>query len=65
MDIAALSMVMSQTQVKQQANLSVMKMTMDTGNIQAVEMLEMLQDSTQALEQAIDPNLGRMIDIRL
>lgn len=60
MDIAALATVMSQVQVKQQANLSVMKMTMDTGNTQAVDMLKMLDASTEA----VHPNLGKTIDIK-
>ncbi|MHA6251723.1 YjfB family protein [Oceanobacillus sp. CAU 1775] len=65
MDIAALSTIMSQVQVKQQANLSVMKMTMDTGNNQAVDMLQMLNASAPQADQAVDPNLGRTIDIKL
>ena len=62
MDIAALSTMLSQMQVQQQASLSVTKMAMDTGKTQATDMLQMmLQDSNQA----VDPNLGRMIDIKL
>ena len=65
MDIAALSTAMSQMQVKQQASLSVMKMTMDAGTSQATDMIQMMQGNNQMLEQAVDPNLGRMIDIKL
>lgn len=60
MDIAALSTVLSQVQVKQQASLSVMKKVMDTGNNQAIDMLQMMEASTEA----VDPNLGRTIDMK-
>lgn len=64
MDIAALSIVMNQMQVKQQAQLSVMKMTMDTGKSQANDMINMMLEGNQTQNQAVDPNLGRMIDIK-
>ena len=62
MDIAALSTAMSQMQVQQQASLSVMRMTMDAGTSQATDMIQMMQGGNQ---QAVDPSLGRMIDIKL
>lgn len=61
MDIAALSTALSQIQVQQQASLSVTKMAMDSGKTQASEMLQMMEASSQA----VDPNLGRMVDIKL
>ncbi|MBN6205023.1 YjfB family protein [Ralstonia pickettii] len=61
MDIAALSTALSQMQVQQQASLSVMKMTMDTGATQANDLLQMMQASTDA----VDPNVGKTIDIKL
>lgn len=61
MDIAALSTALSQMQVQQQASLSVMKMTMDAGATQANDLLQMMQASTDA----VDPNVGRTIDIKL
>ena len=65
MDIAALSTALSQMQVQQQASLSVMKMTMDTGTTQANDLLQLMQASAQPSTQAVDPNLGRTIDIKL
>ena len=65
MDIAALSTIMSQTQVKHQASLSVMKMTMDTENNQAVDMLRMIEQNTQSAEQAVHSDLGKSIDVKL
>lgn len=61
MDIAALSTALSQIQVQQQASLSVTKMAMDSGKTQASEMLRMMEASSQA----VDPNLGRIVDIKL
>lgn len=65
MDIAGLSVALNQMQVKQQASLSVMKMTMNTGEAQASDMVKMLEKSSPLAPQAVDPNLGRMIDIKL
>lgn len=65
MDIAALSTALSQMQVQQQASLSVMRMTMDTGATQANDLLQMMQASTPPSAEAVDPNLGRTLDIKL
>lgn len=65
MDIAAISMMLSQTKIQQQAGISVMKMAMDTGENQVNELIEMLQETTIALENSVTPYLGRNIDITL
>ncbi len=58
MDIAALSIMMNQSQVKQQANISVMKMTMNTAEQNNINLLKML-------EQSVQPYLGSKVDIKL
>lgn len=58
MDIAALSMGLSQMKVSQQAGVSVMKMAMETAQ-------EQTADLTQMLEQATMPHVGSTIDIKL
>lgn len=58
MDIAALSVVMSQNKVIDQASLSVMKIAMNTGKETAAAMTEMM-------EKAAIPNLGQNIDSRV
>jgi len=57
MDIAALSMAMSQSKVQTAAGIAVMKMAMDTGKESATQMTEMIENS------AVDPNLGNHIDV--
>jgi len=57
MDIAALSMAMSQSTVQQSAGIAVMKMAMDTGKENATQMTEMIKNS------AVDPNLGSHLDV--
>jgi len=57
MDIAALSMAMSQSTVQQSAGIAVMKMAMDTGKENATQMTEMIKNS------AMDPNLGSHLDV--
>ena len=64
MDIAALSMGMSQMEFAQQASLSVMKMAMDTGETQMTEMIDMLQENTSSgVNYLPDPNIGQLLDI--
>ena len=62
MDIAALSIGLSQMKVAQEVGVSVLKMAMDTSKIQVTEMLEV---NTKAMEQSINPKLGGKVDIRL
>ncbi|PRR86666.1 YjfB family protein [Clostridium luticellarii] len=58
MDIAALSIVMNQSKVQQDAGIAVMKMAMDGNNRTAAQMTEMMSNVS------IDPNLGNGIDVR-
>lgn len=57
MDIAMLSMIMSQSRVQQDAGIAVMKMAMDTGKENANQMTEMIENV------AVDSNLGNHIDV--
>lgn len=57
MDIAAVSMVMSQSRVKESAGIEVMKMALDTGKESATQMTEMIRNIS------VDPNLGQHLDV--
>lgn len=57
MDIAQLSMVMSQSRVQQSAGIAVMKMAMDTGKETATQMAEMIKNVD------VNPNLGNHLDV--
>lgn len=59
MDIAALSMAMSQSRVQEAASISVIKMAMDTGKETATQMTEMMKSL------AVEPNLGNYLDVRV
>lgn len=65
MDIAALSMSLSQMKVAQEASMSVLKMAMDTAEVQVVDLTKMLEVNTKIMETSINPQLGGNIDIRL
>lgn len=65
MDIAGLSMGLSQMKVAQEAGMSVMKMAMDSVEVQAVDLTQMLEVSTKMMEQSIVPHVGGSIDISL
>ena len=63
MDIAALSMGLSQMKVAQQASISVMKMAMDTVKGQASDLSSLLESSTTKVsDNSLTPHLGRNID---
>ena len=63
MDIAALSLGLSQMKVAQQASISVMKMAMDTAKGQAYDLASMLEASpVKASDNSLTPHLGRNID---
>lgn len=57
MDIAQLSIAMSQSRVTESAGISVMKMAMDTGKENAENMTEMIKST------AVDTNRGNHIDV--
>ena len=68
MDIAALSMGMSQMQVAQQTSISVMKRAMETGTEQMTDMVAMVETSTPIASitgPSPDPNIGQLLDIRV
>ncbi|RZT21575.1 YjfB family protein [Fictibacillus sp. BK138] len=58
MYIPALSIMLNQSQLQQQANLSVMKMAMNTAQQNSVNF-------TKMLEQSVQPHLGSQIDLKL
>lgn len=58
MDIAALSMGLSQMQIAQEVGVSVMKMAMETSEVQVADL-------TKMMEQSVNPHVGGKIDISL
>ena len=57
MDIAALSMALSQMSVRTEANVSIMKKTIDQAETNG-------QDVVKMLEQSVQPHIGSRLDIR-
>jgi len=65
MDIAALSMALSQASVRQDANFSLMKKTMDIAESNNQGMISMMQESNvKAMEQSVQPHIGSSIDLK-
>lgn len=65
MDIALVSMALSQSQVKQQASLSIMKKVMEQGEENVDFLRQMLSAAdVKGLELSVSPHSGRNIDIR-
>lgn len=65
MDIAAMSTMISQAKVQQQASISVMKMAMNVGKSQMNDMVEMAQQNIRMMEQSVNPHIGGKLDIKL
>lgn len=63
MDIAALSIVLNQGKMQQQAGISVMKLVMGVAADQGNSIAVMANETTKALELAIQPHMGANIDI--
>lgn len=61
MDIAALSMTMSQMNLGTQVGIAVTKLSMDT----ATESGKMMTDMLKSMELSVNPNIGSQIDIKL
>ncbi|MGH2319181.1 YjfB family protein [Planococcus sp. SE5232] len=57
MDIATLSMALSQMSVRTEANVSIMKKTMDQAETNG-------QDVVKMLEQSVQPHIGGRLDIK-
>ncbi|MCQ6277155.1 YjfB family protein [Bacillus sp. V3B] len=65
MDVALMSMALSQGQVQQQASISVMKKAMDQSEGNADFINKMMGEmNVQALQHAAQPHLGGNIDIK-
>lgn len=61
MDIAALSIGLSQMKVSQQVSLATMKLAMEQATQQSESVLKAVATSGQI---AVDPHRGRVLDIR-
>lgn len=66
MDIAKMSIYMSQGYVQQQASIALMKNTLDMAQQQGQAMQELIQSADlTGLQHAAQPHLGGNIDIKL
>jgi len=65
MDIAALSMGLSQMKIAQQVSISAMKMAMDVAEAQAANLVKVLESNAKMMELSVQPHLGANLDITL
>lgn len=65
MDIAAMSTMLSQAKIMQQANISVMKMAMDSTANSGNMIKELAKNNTKMMEQSVNPHIGGNINISL
>lgn len=63
MDIAALSIGLSQMKVAQQKGIAVMKLAMDSAENQTANLTQMLEAGTGSMELSLTPFLGSNIDV--
>ncbi|AXI39022.1 putative motility protein [Bacillaceae bacterium ZC4] len=62
MDVAALSVALSQSNVQQQASLSVLKLAMNTAEQNGKNIAEMLKGSQPAV--SLELHLGNTVDLK-
>ena len=65
MDIAAMSMALSQMQLQQQVSTSVLKMAMETPEAQLDKLVQSMEVSARAMEHSVTPHLGTNLDVTL
>lgn len=66
MDIALMSMALSQGKVQQQASVSVMKKAMDQAQVGAEGLNKMMASAdVAAIQRVAQPHLGTNIDLKL
>jgi hypothetical protein len=66
MEVAAMSMALSQSSVKQQASLSVFDKAMDQTETSSNGLIKMMQESSvKAMQQSVQSHLGSSIDIKV
>jgi len=63
-DIAAMSIVLNQNKVQEQASLAVMKMAMDVASNQSDSLMSLEGVKTKAMESSVQPFLGANLDIQ-
>ncbi|AIF44381.1 YjfB family protein [Virgibacillus sp. SK37] len=65
MDVALMSMALSQGKVQQQASLSVMKMAMGDAKQEGAAMRELLGTTdASTIQRAAQPHIGGNVDIK-
>jgi len=64
MDIAAVSMALSQNNLQQQASISIMKMAMGVANDQGNSIAALANDTPKVSESSVRPYLGAAVDIQ-
>ncbi|MCB8815035.1 YjfB family protein [Desulfosporosinus sp. SRJS8] len=64
MDIAAMSTVLNQNKVHEQASLAVMKMAMDVAVNQSDLLMSLEGVNAKAMETSVQPFLGANLDIQ-
>ncbi|MFA5577634.1 MAG: YjfB family protein [Tissierellaceae bacterium] len=65
MDLAGLSVVMNQANAGTQAGTSILKMAMDMAELQSAQMTQIMEISTEIMEQSVNTHLGGNIDIKI
>lgn len=62
MDIAALSMGLSQMQLKNEVSTSVLKKAMDQ---QGAGLEKLMDSNAKLMEQSVNPHLGAKLDVKV
>lgn len=61
--IAGMAMSMQADRLQQAVGTRVLKMQMDSAEVAASALIDMMKTSTQAMERSVNPHLGGMLDV--
>lgn len=64
MDIAAMSIMLNQTKVQQQAGISVTKLAMGVNATNGDFIASLSNEATKSMELSVQPNLGSALDVQ-
>lgn len=65
MDIAGVSMAISQINLGQKIDFEVLNLTKDVAEVQTASLIEMMEISTNMMELSVNSYLGGSVDIML
>lgn len=65
MDIAAMSTMLNQAKIQQEANISIMKIAMNSAENSGQMIKELADTNIKMMELSVNPHIGSKFDLKL